>query len=57
MVRAIVGTLLDVGFEKTSLEELSAVIDSKNRSRAGSSAPAKGLYLTKVTYPQDIFIT
>jgi len=57
MVRAIVGTLLDVGFEKTSLEELSVIIDSKDRSRAGSSAPAKGLYLTKVSYPQDIFIT
>ena len=57
MVRAIVGTLLNVGFEKTSLEELSVIIDSKDRSSAGSSAPAKGLYLTKVSYPQDIFIT
>lgn len=57
MVRAIVGTLLDVGFEKTSLEELSVIINSKDRSSAGSSAPPQGLYLTKVSYPQDVFIT
>lgn len=57
MVRAIVGTLLDVGFEKTSLEQLSSIINSKDRSNAGSSAPARGLYLTKVSYPQDVFIS
>ncbi|CAI8208093.1 MAG: tRNA pseudouridine synthase A [Flavobacteriaceae bacterium] len=57
MVRAIVGTLLDVGFKKTSLKDFSFILESKDRSRAGSSAPAKGLYLTKVLYPQDIFIT
>ena len=57
MVRAIVGTLLDVGFEKTSLAQLSSIINSKDRSNAGSSAPARGLYLTKVSYPQDVFIS
>lgn len=57
MVRAIVGTLLDVGFEKTSLEELTYIINSKDRRNAGSSAPARGLYLTKVSYPQDVFIS
>jgi len=57
MVRAIVGTLLDVGFKKTSLKDFSVILESRDRSRAGSSAPAKGLYLTKVLYPQDIFIT
>ncbi len=54
MVRAIVGTLLDVGFEKTSLEEFHEIIKSKNRSKAGTSAPAKGLYLTKVVYSETI---
>ena len=54
MVRAIVGTLLDVGFEKTSLEEFHEIIKSKNRSKAGTSAPAKGLYLTKVVYSENI---
>ncbi len=56
MVRAIVGTLLDVGFEKTSISQFHEIIKSKDRSRAGSSAPAKGLYLTKVEYPERIKI-
>lgn len=54
MVRAIVGTLLDVGFGKTSLEELHKLIQSKNRSNAGASAPAQGLFLTKIIYPETI---
>lgn len=56
MVRAIVGTLLDVGYEKTSMAQFHSVLKSKNRSEAGKSAPAHGLYLTKVTYPENIFI-
>ncbi|WP_313111291.1 tRNA pseudouridine(38-40) synthase TruA [Aequorivita sediminis] len=56
MVRAIVGTLLDVGFGKTSVEDFQAILNSKNRSRAGASAPAHGLYLTKVKYPEEIFL-
>jgi len=55
MVRAIVGTLLDVGFGKTSLEEFHEIINKKNRANAGSSVPANGLYLTKVIYPKSIF--
>jgi len=54
MVRAIVGTLLDVGLKKTSLEEFHEIIKSKDRRNAGTSAPAKGLYLTKVIYPNSI---
>lgn len=54
MVRAIVGTLLNVGYGKTSLEDLHDIILSKDRSRAGASAPAHGLYLTKVVYPKSI---
>ncbi len=50
MVRAIVGTLLDVGTEKTDLTTFRAIIDSQDRRQAGRSVPAHGLYLTKVTY-------
>lgn len=56
MVRAIVGTLLDVGFGKISLEELQSIIKSKNRVNAGASAPAHGLFLTKINYPEEIFL-
>lgn len=55
MVRAIVGTLLNIGEGKTSIEEFTKIIESKNRSNAGASAPAKGLFLTKITYPKSIF--
>lgn len=50
MVRAIVGTLIDVGFGKISIEDFRKIIESKNRSNAGLSVPAKGLYLTKIKY-------
>lgn len=55
MVRAIVGTLLDVGEEKISLKEFQQIIESKSRCNAGASAPAKGLFLTKITYPKSVF--
>ncbi len=55
MVRAIVGTLLDVGKGKISIEEFKKIIESKARSKAGFSAHACGLYLTKVEYPQNYF--
>lgn len=51
MVRAIVGTLINVGLEKTSLSDFRKIIESKSRSQAGFSVPAHGLYLVKVTYP------
>lgn len=50
MVRAIVGTLLDIGLGKKSFEDFRMIIESKNRSKAGVSVPAKGLFLTKVEY-------
>ncbi|WP_417800527.1 tRNA pseudouridine(38-40) synthase TruA [Tenacibaculum sp.] len=50
MVRAIVGTLIDVGLEKITVEDFKKIIESKNRSKAGVSVPAKGLFLTKVIY-------
>lgn len=56
MVRAIVGTLLDVGSNKITLKEFIQIIESENRSNAGTSAPAQGLFLTQVNYPNSIFI-
>jgi tRNA pseudouridine38-40 synthase len=56
MVRAIVGTLIEIGKGKMTLEEFKQVIESENRCNAGTSAPAKGLFLTQVTYPKTIFI-
>ncbi|MDP1624095.1 MAG: tRNA pseudouridine(38-40) synthase TruA [Bacteroidales bacterium] len=56
MVRAIVGTLLQLGLEKISLEQLEKIIESKDRSRAGDSAPAKGLALHRIVYPEEIFL-
>ena len=50
MVRAIVGTLIDVGLDKISIDDFKKIIESKNRSNAGVSVPAKGLFLTEVTY-------
>ena len=50
MVRAIVGTLVDVGTYKISIEDFRKIILSKDRSQAGLSVPAKGLFLTKVRY-------
>lgn len=55
MVRAIVGTLLDVGYGKTSLVDFKTILKSQSRELAGASAPARGLYLKKVVYPNDTF--
>lgn len=54
MVRAIVGTLLDVGIGKSNLDNVKAIINSKDRSKAGTSVPAKALYLTNISYPNTI---
>ncbi len=56
MVRAIVGTLLEVGKRRMSIDEFKTVIESRDRTKAGASVKAKGLYLTKVSYPKEIFI-
>ena len=50
MVRAIVGTLVNVGLGKTTPEEYMAIIESRNRSNAGQSVPAKGLFLVGIEY-------
>ena len=56
MVRALVGTLLNVGEGKNSINDLKEIFKSQNRSKAGASVPAKGLVLTRVKYPQRIFL-
>ncbi|MCD4663990.1 MAG: tRNA pseudouridine(38-40) synthase TruA [Bacteroidales bacterium] len=56
MVRAIVGTLIDLGKEKISLNDFRQIIENKNRSNAGYSVPARGLFLTEVKYPDAIFL-
>ncbi|MCX6171654.1 MAG: tRNA pseudouridine(38-40) synthase TruA [Flavobacterium sp.] len=50
MVRAIVGTMINIGLNKISLTDFEKIIESKNRSQAGFSAPAHGLYLTQIAY-------
>jgi len=55
MVRALVGTILDVGRGKKELTELQNIIDSRDRRQAGRAAPAHGLFLTKVEYPSGYF--
>lgn len=54
MVRAIVGTLTEIGSGKKNLDDLKKIIESKDRNQAGASAPAHGLFLTKVEYPYII---
>ena len=54
MVRAIVGTLLDVGRGKLSTEDFRKIIENKNRCDAGFSVPAKALFLEKIEYPAPI---
>jgi tRNA pseudouridine38-40 synthase len=51
MVRAIVGTLIDIGKGKIEAEDIHQIIKSQNRSEAGASVPACGLFLTAVKYP------
>lgn len=51
MVRAIVGTLLDIGRGKITYEEFITIIEEGKRTHAGDSAKAQGLHLTKIKYP------
>jgi tRNA pseudouridine38-40 synthase len=55
MVRAIVGTLLDVGRGKLSTEGFRRVIEAKDRGQAGTSAPAKALFLAQIRYADELF--
>ena len=55
MVRIITGTLLDVAYEKLLPSDIQRIIEQKNRSAASGTAPACGLYLSRVVYPSDTF--
>jgi tRNA pseudouridine38-40 synthase len=52
MVRAIVGTLVEVGLGKRSPQSVRELIDARDRSLAGETAPARGLYLVRVNYDE-----
>lgn len=54
MVRAIVGTLINVGLGKYPADYVNTILKSKDRTKAGVSVPAKGLYLTSIVYPNTI---
>ena len=56
MVRAITGTVVDIGRKKISPAEFEKIIEARDRGSAGMSAPAKGLFLSDIEYPGDIFI-
>jgi tRNA pseudouridine38-40 synthase len=56
MVRAIVGTLLRIGTGQRTVEYMAEVIASMDRGKAGSTAPAQGLYLVNVEYPDELLI-
>ena len=56
MVRAIVGTLIDIGQNKYPVSRMHEIIESEERGEAGASVPARGLYLTGIEYPENIRI-
>lgn len=55
MVRAVVGTLLEIGKGRLSPADMEQILDSKDRRQAGKSAPPDGLYLSHVAYPPEIW--
>ena len=57
MVRAIVGTLIEVGRGKLSIEGFRRIIEQKDRCKAGTSAPGQALFLVNVEYPDTIFLS
>lgn len=56
MVRAIVGTLLDVGAGKLTVEDFEKILKARNRKMAGMNAAPYGLFLTRVHYPESLFL-
>lgn len=56
MVRAVVGTMLEVGRGKMDIRGFRSVIEAKNRCDAGTSVDARGLFLVEITYPDSLFI-
>ncbi|MCL4143423.1 UNVERIFIED_CONTAM: hypothetical protein GTU68_005398, partial [Idotea baltica] len=54
MVRAIVGTLIEVGLNKKSIDDFIDILESEDRRNAGFSAPPQGLFLSEVKYPESV---
>ena len=57
MVRSIVGTLVDVGRGRYSVEEFCAIVEARDLSQSSAGAPWQGLFLSDVVYPDDIFVS
>lgn len=57
MVRAVVGTLIEVGRGKLTVEGFRRIIEEKNRCSAGTSVPGHALFLVDVGYPDSVFLT
>ena len=55
MVRAIVGTMMEFGQGKLSIEDFKQIIEAKDRGAAGVSAPSEGLFLANIAYPEALF--
>ncbi len=56
MVRALVGTILEVGMGKIDIRDFRTIIEQRDRGAAGLSVPAQGLFLTDIEYPENIFM-
>ncbi len=56
MVRAVVGTLVDVGRHKISVDGFRDIIDRRDRCAAGTSMPPEALFLWDVTYPEELYL-
>lgn len=57
MVRAVVGTLIEVGRGKTTVEDVERIIRGRDRCLAGTSVPPQGLFLTAVRYPESLYLS
>jgi tRNA pseudouridine38-40 synthase len=57
MVRGLVGTMLQVGRGKISVEEFAAIIGKKDNQLADFSAPGHGLFLFRISFPDSIFLS
>ncbi len=56
MVRAIVGTMIDIGLGKKNLADFEEIIMSRDRGKAGAAAPPEGLYLVDVGFPKEVYV-
>ncbi|GAB4043051.1 tRNA pseudouridine(38-40) synthase TruA [Spirosoma litoris] len=56
MVRTIVGTMIEIGQKRMSLDQFEQIILSRDRNRAGRAAPANGLFLVEVGYPEEVLL-